>query len=110
MPGKRGASLLTKREDEKRFTAKDMTIDYDAYGTAREEAHHFTREASVNQSLQELTLEELYGYIPFASTFDTHANAVCAVHRYRDDDLEKLQPNFAFRPLEVIRKTLEFFF
>jgi hypothetical protein len=29
------------------------------------------------------------------------------VYRYRTEDLEQLQPNFAFRPLEVIKKTLE---
>ena len=67
------------------------------------------RDALVDHTLQDLTLEELYGYIPSASPFDTYTYAVCAVHRYyRDDDLEKLQANnFAFWPLEIIQKTLE---
>ena len=75
-----------------------LTIDYDSFETGREEDHYFIRDALVDHTLQDLTLEELYGYIPSASPFDTYTYAVCAVHRYyRDDDLEKLQANnFAF--------------
>jgi hypothetical protein len=84
-----------------------LTIDYDAFETPRDEGHLFIRDTSVDKALQELTLEEIYGYIPTQENFDTFAFAVRAVHRLRDEDLEKLQPNFAFRPLEVIRQTLQ---
>jgi hypothetical protein len=86
-----------------------LTLDYDSFETAREEKHQFIRDApSINQTLQEMTmLEEIYGYIPSPDIFDTSAFTVRAVHRYRDEDLAQLQPNFAFRPLEVIQKTLQ---
>ena len=67
-----------------------LTIDYDAFHTQREEAHQFIRDTSVNQALQELTLEGMYGYIPLAENFDTYTFAVLAVHRFRDEDLEQL--------------------
>ena len=84
-----------------------LTIDYDSFKTARDKEHCLIRDAAVNQSLQDMTWEVIYGYIPSKTTFDTYAFAVCAVHRYRDNGLEQLQPNFTFRPLEVIKKTLE---
>ena len=84
-----------------------LTIDYDSFSTPQMEEHQFIRDSSIDATLQEMTLEEIYGYIPSEINFDTYAFAVRAVHRLRDEDLEQLQPNFAFRPLEVIRRTLE---
>jgi hypothetical protein len=50
-----------------------LTIDYDSFETMRDEEHHFIRDTSVNHVLQEMTLEELYGFIPSPNNFDTYA-------------------------------------
>jgi hypothetical protein len=57
-----------------------LTINCDFVETARGEDHLFIRDASINQQLQEMTLEEPHGCMPSPSAFDTHACAVCAVH------------------------------
>jgi hypothetical protein len=79
-----------------------LTIDYDSFETTCDEKHQFIWETSVNKALQEMTLEEIYGYIPMKENVDTFAFAVRALHRFRDQDLEELQPNFAICPLKVI--------
>jgi hypothetical protein len=53
-----------------------------------------------------MTIEEIFGYIPSETTFDTYAYAVRAIHCFRDEDLKDLQPNFAFRSIKVIKNTL----
>jgi hypothetical protein len=83
-----------------------LSIDYDSFPTAKDGKHQFIRDSSVDQTLEEMTMEEIFGYIPAATTFDTYAYAVRAVHRFRDEDLKDLQPHFAFRSIEVIKKTL----
>jgi hypothetical protein len=36
-----------------------LTLDYDSFETAREEKHQFIWDASINQTLQEMTMEEI---------------------------------------------------
>jgi hypothetical protein len=63
--------------DKPRFgKAFHLSIDYDSFSTPQDEDHVFTRDASVTHILQEMTMEEIFGYIPSETTFDTYAYAL----------------------------------
>lgn len=76
------------------------SIDPETYkdGAIMEDSH-------VESYLEDLEDEELLGAnLPF----DSFAYAVRATRKkFSNGDIEKLQPRFAYRPLEVIRRTLE---
>jgi hypothetical protein len=67
--------------DKARFgKAFHLSTDYDSFLTPQDENHVFTRDASVNDALQEMTMEEIIGCIPSETTFDTCAHALRAAH------------------------------
>jgi hypothetical protein len=67
--------------DKARFgKAFYLSIDYDSFLTPQDEDHIFTQDASVNHILQEMTMEEIFGYIPSKTTFDTYVYALRAMH------------------------------
>jgi hypothetical protein len=59
-----------------------LPVDYDSFLTPQDENHVFTRDASVNDALQEMTMEEIIRHIPSKTTFDTHAHALQAAHQF----------------------------
>jgi hypothetical protein len=76
-----------------------LTIDYDAFMTNKEEPHIFVRDSMVDGLLMNLTDEEIMGR---NTSFDSYAYAIRAVHRFKEAELELIQPYLGFRPLEVI--------
>jgi hypothetical protein len=76
-----------------------LTIDYDAFMTNKDKPHIFVRDSMVNGLLMDLTDEEIMGR---NHSFDSYAYAIRAVHRFKEEDLELIQPYLGFCPLEVI--------
>jgi hypothetical protein len=56
-----------------------LSIDYDSFLTPQDQEHQFVRDISMDQVVQDMTMEEIFGYIPSTMTFDTSAYAVRAV-------------------------------
>jgi hypothetical protein len=57
----------------------------------------------VDEMLDRFTAEELVGR---NESFDSDAYAIRAVHRFKAEELELIQPYLGYQPLEVIRQTL----
>jgi hypothetical protein len=58
-----------------------LTLNYDAFLTKREETAVFVKDYMVD-------------------------NAICAVHRFKEAELELIQPYLGFRPLKIVRQML----
>ena len=70
--------------------------------------HAYLQDDNVNDILDAATFEELTGYIPGVTQVDTTAYVVKAVREFQEEhDLEALRPNFGYRPVDIIRRTLE---
>ncbi len=80
-----------------------LTINYDAFSTNREEPNIFVRDSVVDAMLDQFSVDELLGK---NEAFDSYAYAIRAVHRFKEEELELIQPYLGYRPLEVIRQTL----
>jgi hypothetical protein len=68
------------------------------------------RDAQVQEFLSDLGYEELTGYNEDFDTFEYGIrviNGLQAINKFDDDDLERLHPNLAWKPLEVIHQTLK---
>jgi len=63
----------------------------------------FVHEPEVDSFLDALDTKELNGY---NDVFDSFTFGLRAVHKFTEDELEKVQPYLGFRPLRVIRETL----
>jgi hypothetical protein len=68
------------------------------------------RDVQVHEFLSDLGYEELTGYNEDFDTFEygiQAINGLRAINKFDDDDLERLRPNLAWKPLEVICQTLK---
>jgi hypothetical protein len=68
------------------------------------------RDVQVQVFLSDLGYEELTGYNEDFETFEYGIwviNGLRAINKFDDDDLERLHPNLAWKPLEVIHQTLK---
>lgn len=77
------------------------------YLTVHERKEYFLRDCQVNAILNDASCEKILGFMPKGEKIDVFACTIWAVHKFRNEDLEKLRPHFVFKSIEVIRKTLE---
>ena len=85
-----------------------LTIDFQAMLAQGNTEHAFLRSNDVDDFLSDATWEELTGYVQGTTEVDTTAYVLRSVRAFQEDhDLEMMRPNFGFRPVDVIRKTLE---
>jgi len=75
-----------------------LTINYHAFRNNQAEPH-FVRDSVVDGLLMDLMEEEIMGRI---CCFDSYAYAIQAVHCFKEDELELIQPYLGYQPLEVI--------
>jgi hypothetical protein len=67
--------------------------------TNKDKPHIFVRDLMVDDLLMDLTDAEIMGR---NHSFDSYVYVIRAVHRFKEEDLELIQPYLGFRPLEVI--------
>jgi hypothetical protein len=94
------ADISTKGQYGRAF---HLTLNFDSFLTKREEPTVFVRESTVDALLTRIDNAELTGQ---NESFDSYVYAIRAVHRFKEEELELIQPYLGFRPLEVVRQTL----
>ena len=88
------------------YHAYKVQFDYDSIYHAGEKA--YTATFDVDRTLAELSYEDLLGFdTKEEEGNDSFAFALKAVHRFRSEELTKLSEYMEYRPIEVVRKTIQ---
>jgi hypothetical protein len=68
----------------------------------------FMRQSDVDSFIDEVSYEELIGFDPDAENKnDSFAFALKAIHRFKKQDLELTSQYMGYRPLEIVKRTLQ---